>query len=226
MSRYDLSFDNGVIAYNSEPDTDVYLTSTADKESFKRDNIVIYAQAGNDKISIGADSANMTISGGAGNDTVYFNENGSVYQYAGGKDVIVTIGSSANVLTIKNVLIEQLVAGEGVIIADDIPTLISGTRAANRMEYDLNHATLQALGGNDTVINSGNVIEYAQGDGKDVIFGFGGKDSVQITEGEISKFDDVSEITATNYSVGDVETGTVELEQDTLSAAMAYSQEK
>ena len=356
MSRYDLSFDNGVIAYNSEPDTDVYLTSTADKESFQRDNIVIYAQAGNDsvvssgegvtlegeagndalissgingslsggagndKISIGAGSTDITIGGGAGADTIYLNENGNVYQYAGGKDVIygfttgvdslgnvngtgadtieiasgevsrslqsgndvlVTVGSSANVLTIKNVLIEQLVAGEGVIIADDIPTLISGTRAANRMEYDLNHATLQALGGNDTVINSGNVIEYAQGDGKDVIFGFGGNDSVQITEGEISKYnqsgsnvlvtvgssasvitlrnvqlselafednmiiaaqadglfaddnfiggttiDDVSEITATNYSVGKLETGTVELEQDTLSAAFAYSQEK
>ena len=143
--------------------------------------------------------------------------------------------------------------------------------------------SLNGGAGADTIYTngSGNVIEYATGEGRDVIFGFGGSDSVQITDGEISKYsqsgsnvlvtvgssssvltlknvqlanlafednmiiaaqadglfaddnfidgttiDDVSEITATNYSVGKVETGTVELEQDTLSAAMAYSQEK
>ena len=39
--------------------------------------------------------------------------------------------------------------------------------------------------------------------------------------------DDISEISANNYSVGKIETGTVEIAQnDTLGAALAYTQDK
>ena len=87
--------------------------------------------------------------------------------------MLVTVGSSASVITLRNVQLSELAFEDNMIIA-------------------------------------------AQADGLFADDNFIGGTTI----------DDVSEITATNYSVGKLETGTVELEQDTLSAALAYSQEK
>ncbi|MBO4400817.1 MAG: hypothetical protein J5809_03115 [Selenomonadaceae bacterium] len=212
--------------------------------------------AGNDRISLGADVTGNTISAGAGNDTVYTNGAGNLIRYSGGKDVIVgfgesdsiqitsgsltkvaqngsniliTIGSSSNVLTIKDMQLdgELILDAEGFITSvesEEYPQFL--TSGADTLEVSDDEAEVYALAGNDTLKISGNygyfdggagsdkisldadatgntlvggagadtlymngagnVIQYETGGGKDVIFGFGENDSVEL-DGEVTK---------------------------------------
>lgn len=103
--------------------------------------------AGNDSISLANDTRNVTINGGAGADTIYTNGNGNLIQYAagGGKDVIfgfsgndsleitgtisktlqsganvlITVGSSSNVITLKDTKLANLSCDGNVITTSE-----------------------------------------------------------------------------------------------------------
>ena len=83
------------------------------------------------------------------------------------------------------------VAGNDTITNTSNNCYIDGGVGNDRISLspDSENNTLLGGKGNDTIYTNGegNLIQYASGDGKDVIFGFSGDDSIQITEGSVSK---------------------------------------
>ena len=102
--------------------------------------------------------SNVTISGSAGNDSVY-SSNGSYVSING--------GSGDDTLT--------LIGKEATVIGGDGDDYINVTGLGN---------TIEGGKGNDTIKAAGeNVYIYTNGDGNDIIIGFGNTDTIRITNG-------------------------------------------
>ncbi len=163
-------------------------------------NASIYGNAGNDKISIGGDATHVTVEGGAGNDTIYSNEGASnlfIYNEGDGKDVIVgfgltdsvqvegdikkfaqssanvvvTVGSASNTITLKDINIAQLDVDteSGMITVKDVPVPITLTSKGDNETYEEEGTTVDAAAGNDTIVVSGNDSSVYGNAGNDVL---------------------------------------------------------
>ena len=172
-------------------------------------NVTINGGAGNDVISLGADASGNLIqyAEGDGKDTIVgFGKNDTIEVTSGtisvGKsedNVLVTVGSgSNNVITLTNVSINNVVVEDGFItLGDTHPTdyddNLSYTESG--IEIDLlkgndtvtstgNNVTINGGAGNDVISlganASGNLIQYAEGEGNDVVYGFGDSDTIRI----------------------------------------------
>ena len=69
---------------------------------------------------------------------------------------------------------------------DALPFMVVGTSAAESLNNTLTGATIQALGGNDTIKNSGANVRFIYGGGNDVITGFNATSTLQIGDGSES----------------------------------------
>ena len=196
------------------------LTSGADNETFTDDEAEVYALAGNDtlkisgnygyydggagndKLSLDGGAEGNTLTGGAGNDTLYTNGLGNVILYSGGKDVIhgfgendslvidgtvtktsqsganvlITVGSASNVITIKDVALGNLdTTGGALTYTDEIidepePDYpVSLTASADKETFSDEGATVYALNGNDTIENAGGESYINGGNGNDLL---------------------------------------------------------
>ena len=175
------------------------------------DTALLDGGAGSDKISLGADAGNVTISNGAGNDTIYTNGAGNLIQYDAGKDVIfgfggddsiqisgtisrsvqsganvlVTVGSASNVITIRDIQLGNLGFDEGILSVSDAnkyltekadATLISeenifvdALAGNDKITLTGSEVTIDGGAGNDTIISGGNDISISGGAGNDRI---------------------------------------------------------
>ncbi|MBD3879562.1 MAG: hypothetical protein SR1Q5_07760, partial [Quinella sp. 1Q5] len=143
---------------------------------------------------------NNTVKGGTGNDTIYGNADatvGSVYQYSqgDGKDIIYGLqeldlfvvgnGSSDTFSSVKsgnNIIItvgEGKISLMGAVSLSTVnilgtyknPLLIRGTSDADSIYNTLEGATINALGGNDTILNDGGAsVSVNGGAGNDSIY--------------------------------------------------------
>lgn len=164
-------------------------------------------------VSIKSGKGADTIWGGAGNDTVSLGGGADVFVYQGGEDLIQDYAAA-----------DRIQFNTGDFAIDAVSTVSS-----NVIYTFANDAgTLTIKGG------KGKTISFIDMNGNAISAGVSGRSAMAADDlfaddnfiGGDAQIADISEITATNYSVGKVETGTVELAQDTLGAALAYSQEK
>ncbi len=196
---------------NSKDNVTIDALTGNDTVSNTGENVSINGGGGNDRITnSGSSATGNTIAGGAGNDTIYTNGAGNLIRYdsGGGRDtiygfggedsiqitsgevirsvqsganVLVSVGSTANAMTIRNVPISNLKVSGGVIsYADEIIPTLPSLEINNTEDY----ATIRAGSGNHTITNEGHYV-YADG-GADVIFGFGENDSVELDD-EVTK---------------------------------------
>ena len=149
-------------------------------EYYYADNVTINGGAGDDKISNDGSNILFTYTEGDGNDLIRgFNETstlqigggtGSYSMQASGNDIIVTVGEGeitlAGATKLSNVNIEGKYAN---------PLLIVGTEGNDTIENSLDGATIQALGGNDSIHNfHANYISVLGDSGDDTIYNEGG----------------------------------------------------
>lgn len=66
---------------------------------------------------------------------------------------------------------------------DAVPFMVIGTDAADSINNTLESATVQALGGNDTITNSADNVRFIYGGGNDLIQGFNATSTLQIGDG-------------------------------------------
>ena len=165
------------------------------------DGAKILGLGGNDTITNTADE--VTVDGGAGNDTIYnsgnnvlilynagegndviegFNESSTLqigdgsdtyYSRAQGDDVIVSVGENSITLTGAANLDTVNIAGTFVNPYD-----IVGTDDPDSIDNNLSGATIQALGADDTIINSGDNVSILGGKGQDSIVNTGANTTI------------------------------------------------
>lgn len=155
----------------------------------------VNAGAGNDRVSLygGSPFSVITVTGGAGNDTVYSSGYKTLHQYASGdgndvifnwsesdtlkiaggkytkktsgKDVILTVGSGK--ITLKGA------KGKTLNIDGTLDSGGKGTEGNDKITNTKSYATINALGGNDTVYNNnGDYSSINTGDGNDSIYAY------------------------------------------------------
>ena len=200
-------------ADNSFTGSKIDLTTEAFSE-VERVNATVVAQ----DIKIIGNALDNSILGGKGNDTLYGGEGDDTYDGKGGSDTFVY---SAGDDTIKNYATMDRIKIEEAELYDIY------TQSSNVI-IETSNGFINVQGGRDkniTIIDANDDEQvYNSSNGNLAV----PEDDLFADDNFIggTTIDDVSEITATNYSVGKVETGTVELAQDTLSAALAYGQDK
>jgi Ca2+-binding RTX toxin-like protein len=150
-------------------------------------NVTITGEEGND--SINNYGTNSSLFGGAGNDTIYNYAGGMTIGGGDGKDYIhnvtkrnYTIDSSWGLVTI------DAGAGDDTIYSKDPYVSINGGDGNDKVSLISSYQGITVNGGagNDTVYTEskrakGILFQYAEGDGKDVIYGFANDDMLKIT---------------------------------------------
>ncbi len=148
--------------------------------------------AGNDLISVKSIYWDYTLAGGKGNDTLISNTKGTLFKYASGdgNDLIrgftasdtlsISGGAFTSVKSGQNYVFS---VGEGKITLEGAgslssvnvsgeyknPLLIVGKETADNFNNTLVGATIQGLGGNDTIRNTGSKASILGGKGNDII---------------------------------------------------------
>ena len=151
-------------------------------------NAVIDAGAGADRISLSSDAEYNTLIGGAGADTIYSNGNGNVIQYAAGdgKDVIIDFGGDDSIEITGGSVRTSVQSSANVIFYVGTGTSNSITiRDATRSDFRVEGDTISLRNGN----GSAAVPWFAEDD-----------------DNFISGSANLSDITAENYSVTNIET--------------------
>ncbi|MBR4383088.1 MAG: hypothetical protein IKP64_05970, partial [Selenomonadaceae bacterium] len=195
---YKIIFDAGNYASNN-----FVSTLTTDTIENFGDNLKIDVGEGNDKIYTEGNA--VTVEGGLGSDSV--DNRGDNVKIYGGKDND-TIRTDGDYVTVKggdgNDYIDN--HGDNVLIeGDDKITVLSNGISSSSLVVgkgddmiltDGENVTINGGKGDDRIISSatsGNVYQYANDDGKDIIWGYSRNDTIQLT--------DVSSITAVNFNV-------------------------
>ena len=158
------------------------------------DDVTIKSGAGNDSIS--NVSANLLIQYGGGSDIIEgFNSTSTLQIMAGsidnavsdGVDAVFTIGDGSITLkdlsTINNI---NIINADGKFETFAIPIIIMGTEEPETISKDIDNATIQALGGNDTIYNSGASVAIYGGNGNDEIENSGDNVSIYGDAGDDS----------------------------------------
>ncbi len=152
------------------------LTTGANEYINEYDDFTIYALAGNDTVDNYA--LRTTVDGGAGNDNLYNYGERSLILGADGND---SIENFAQYSTLDGGNGNDYLFNEGVQVS------LSGGAGNDTFENFGANSTISGGAGNDTIYNEAEntIFRYANGDGKDVIFGFTESDTLAITSGSI-----------------------------------------
>ena len=182
--------------YNSSDNVKITSGDGLDYISNKGNKISITSGAGSD--SIKNEGSNVTINTGADNDTVENSGSNVLFQYSGGNDVISGFDSTStiqftaasitgaysngedafltvgkNIITLENLsLLTNVINVKDSVGNDSSYTinLIRGTATADYIDNDGNSSLkIQALGGNDTISNSGAKVSIDGGADNDYI---------------------------------------------------------
>ena len=185
---------------NSASNVTIYGEAGSDTLTNSASKVYMNGGVGVDKISLGTSATGVTMTGGAGTDSIWTNGKGNLILYgaSNGKDIIsgfggsdsisvsgaigkslqsgsnvlVTVGSgTSNVITVKNVALENLSVSGGVITFSTVDSkVVSLTSGADNYTNTVVNATIYALAGNDTIRNYNNYVTINAGDGADEIF--------------------------------------------------------
>ncbi|MBR1730799.1 MAG: hypothetical protein IJ728_14885, partial [Selenomonadaceae bacterium] len=134
-------------------------------------NISLNGGAGNDRIQFqGYDSRNATIEGGEGNDYIEMTDVNDVTINGGEGNDTIKVGDKRYTSPNVNVSVNGGSGNDSIVSVDKNVTIVGGT-------------------GDDTINASatyGDVFEYTNGDGKDIIQNYSSNDTIHIIEGTIS----------------------------------------
>ena len=176
-------------------------------------SVSIDGGADNDNIWLFNSSNKLTVKGGTGNDTIHgvSLEGDVLYQYAAGDgndlidcfnstsslsisgdeyssttsgdDIIISVGDGSITLNGAASLSTVNIIGTEKIVISTVPT-----EGADSISNTISGATINALGGDDTINNSGEnvLIPYNTGDGNDSIIGFNATSTLSLSSDEYS----------------------------------------
>ncbi len=163
-------------AYGNEIDYNIVDNSLVGKKvENSAANVSIIGTAGDDTISNEGENVLYKYAQGDGNDTIYgFNETSTLSisdtEYSttkSGNDIVVTVGDGS--ITLKNVASLASVNIDGTEVSAN-PLLITLTEGNDSYSNTVNSATIQALGGDDTIQSWGNSVSIDGGTGHDYIY--------------------------------------------------------
>ncbi len=192
--------------------SNVTISGGADNDSIYNigSKVSINGGAGND--SIFNSSSNVTISGDADNDTIKNFTNGAnvLFQYSGGNDIIEGFNETSTLQLTSGTITSAysngtdafLTVGNDIVTLKELSTftnvinimdskgksssytinLLRGTDKADNLSNDNSNLTIQALGGDDTVDNSGAKVSINGGAGNNKI-AFNGGAGVTVNTG-------------------------------------------
>ena len=178
---------------NSRSKVSINGSKGNDSISNSGSNVTIGGGAGDDLISLGSDASSNVINykSGDGNDTIEgFNSTstlkigggtGTYFAETVGSDIIVTVGEGK--ITLAGAASLPKVNIKGTYVN---PLLIVGTNKAENIPNDLDDATIRALGGNDTITNTGTNVSIDGGKGNDSISNEGSNVSIDGSAGNDS----------------------------------------
>ena len=166
---------------------------------WEHSNVLINGDAGNDYIENMYGGGNSTTNGGDGDDTI-FNyasvaaiDGGAGNDYIEGNGEASTINGGAGDDTININAPESVVKGgagnDYININSGNNVFVDGGADDDRIETNVENATIRAGKGNDNInlnnngLHGSNVVEYAKGDGYDVVVGFEENDTFYIIDG-------------------------------------------
>ena len=200
---------------NSKDSIKIDALAGNDKISNNGSNVTIIGGKGNDSIKNTGENVlyqyangegKDTISGFGANDTLQITKGTIKSSLVSGSDFILNVGSGS--VTFKNIeggTNINILNADGSSSVITVPKILQGTSKADSLTNIEDDYQIDALAGNDKITNSGsnvtiiggtgndsisnsgeNVLyQYATGDGKDTIIGFGENDTLQITKGTI-----------------------------------------
>ena len=170
-------------------------------------NVTIKPNGGNDTIESsevygemfligGGDGSNVITNFGV-NDTLKAAANETITFSTVKSDVVVTLKGTTytGTVTLKDAAGMSLKSAAGYLYDDSVKhkinrkdsTAFSGSSSADWMENTGANVTINAKGGNDTIVGSANgeLFQFAASGGRDVIMNFGANDTLAITSGNI-----------------------------------------
>ena len=168
---------------NTGSGTTVIGAAGNDSIKTKGSYVIVDGDDGNDIIYNNTNSSYVTLNGGAGSDTL---RNYSSYVLINGDDDNDYIYNSAKATN------STLNGGSGnnkIRNAGAADVLITSGAGDDYICSNGKNVTINAGAGDDTInlLNSANnIIQYAEGDGKDVIYGYKSNDTVQLTSGSVA----------------------------------------
>ena len=194
---------------NDGSDVSISAGAGNDRVTNTGDNVTVSGGAGNDSVENSGSGFVYEYTGGK--DTITgFNEGDEIIIGKGyttaisGNDWVIKIGSGS--ITIQDAAEQTIIVDGDEVVPPEEGDTILGTAKADTLTNDDDEKVIDALAGNDKIYNSGNnvtiiggkgndsiynegdgnIYQYANGDGKDVIEGFGENDTITITSGSYS----------------------------------------
>ena len=172
---------------------------TSSDDSFVNycDNVALYAKAGHDSIS--NYKSDVTIEGGTGDDTISSSGINAKINGGAGNDYIRAYnGSGVSGSTVAYYATLNGGKGNDTINAEAVNIITNGGKGNDWINVHRADNTISGGKGNDSISLSSyaknSLVQYATGDGKDIVLGFDSDDTLQITKGKYSvktKGDDV-----------------------------------
>lgn len=183
---------------------DTLIEGTEEKDAiynWSGENVTIISGDGDDNISNYA--PNVTINAGNGDNYIYNSNNSVSIDTGNGDDRIIIDGSSyTENITInagagndyiskrggKNVIIATGAGDDSIYNSGSFTAISTGEGDDSIYNAEGSNLTINTGVGNDTVSLGGsynryNKIQYASGDGNDIVYGFNTSDTIQITNG-------------------------------------------
>ncbi|MBR2180148.1 MAG: hypothetical protein IJ862_07135 [Selenomonadaceae bacterium] len=137
-------------------------------------NVVINGEDGNDILM--SSSSYTTINGGSGKDTIYSN-----------KDKILTNGGADNDVIISGHWGPEIIYHDTYTEEKESLDIAATILDTSEGAINISKGTIKGGKGNDTIAisskSSMNVVQYANGDGNDVVYGYTSMDTIHITSG-------------------------------------------
>ena len=181
----------------------INLTSGDDEFENYDDGYIINGLSGDDFID--NDGDNVTINGGTGKDLILNGGENVIINGDSGNDYIVnsaysgtqlggnrvTVNGGAGNDTLKNAAsVAAIIGGDGsdsIYSSGNYVTIYGDSGNDNIQLYD-NYITVSGGADNDTIYADGSyqLLQYASGDGKDIVYGFDEGDTLHVTSGSIS----------------------------------------
>ena len=167
---------------NTGSGTTIVGAAGNDSIKTKGSYVIVDGGEGNDRIFNDTNSSHVTLNGGVGSDTLY---NYSSYALVNGDDDndYIYNGTKGINSTLNGGIGDDKIRNAG---AADVS--ITGGTGNDSIYSNGNNVTINAGTGDDTIRllnHNNNIIQYAAGDGQDVIYGYKSNDTVQLTSGSV-----------------------------------------
>ena len=169
---------------NNGSDTTIIGAAGNDSIRTKGNQVIVDGGDGNDYMYNYLKSDDVTLTGGAGKDTIY-NYGAEALVNAGDDDDYILNGNKGTASALNGGAGDDKIRNAG---ASDV-LITGGAGDDSLISSNGKNVTINGGAGDDTVrISTGyNLIQYGEGDGYDIVYGYKNTDTIQITSGTITE---------------------------------------